>query len=310
MSVAARVTAQPTSATIGSIAADGVRQLSAAGIDSAAQEIWWLLEHVLGAPPLSLRVQADRLLNPDEQAQITALVQRRVAREPLQYLLGTQEFCGRPFQVTPAVLIPRPETEGLVHAVRARLAESHRGLLVDVGTGSGCLAVTLALAYPASAVAAIDISPAALAVAKRNAAHHGVADRITWYEGDLLAPLAQADMRHAVSVIVANPPYIPDAELDRLQPEVARYEPRRALAGGVDGLAAYRRLIPDAVAYLAIGGILAMEVGMGQAQAIRQMVSESGHYDPAVILPDEAGIERLVIAVKRPREQRGTIDNG
>lgn len=298
MSVAARVMAPAPFATVGASAEEGSRQLSTAGIDTAAQEIWWLLEHVLGASPLALRVHADRRLSPAAQAQLAALVQRRVAREPLQYLLGTQEFCGRSFEVTPAVLIPRPETEGLIRAVQARLPDNHRGTLVDVGTGSGCLAVTLALAYPASRIIATDLSAAALAVARRNATRHGVADRITWYEGDLLTPLAQGELRQTVSVVVANPPYIPDAELDRLQPEVARYEPRLALAGGADGLTIYRRLIPEAAAYLVIGGILAMEVGMGQAQAVRRIVSEAGPYGGANILPDDAGIERLVVAHK------------
>lgn len=287
------------SATIERIMTESTRRLAAAGIDTAAREVAWLLESVLALTPLHLRVNGAQRPTAAQCAQIESLVARRCVREPLQYLLGTQEFCGRAFEVTPAVLIPRPETELLIAEIATRAASDFHGVIVDVGTGSGCLAVTLACRYPRATIVAIDRSAEALSVAQRNAQRHGVADRIEWRQGDLLSPLEGSDWPARVSVIVANPPYIPDGEFDRLQPEVANFEPRLALSGGSDGLACYRRLIPDAQTYLSPGGWLVMEVGLGQAAAVTEMIVAAGSYGPSFITDDLGQIPRVVAAERR-----------
>lgn len=299
MSVTSPADRVPGMASVGRCLSQGRRILAQAGIETAAQEAVWILQAVLCLSPLELRLNGHRSLNAGESARLSELFARRAAREPLQYLLGSQEFCGYQFEVTPSVLIPRPETELLVQEVVQQRPSDHNGVIVDVGTGSGCLAVTLALRFSQAQLIAVDLSPAALEVAKRNAARYLVKDRIEWLEGDLLTPLAGRRGRNAVSVIVANPPYIRDEELDRLQPEVARYEPRLALAGGVDGLQVHRRLIAQAGDLLASGGLLVMEVGMGQAEAVLGEVRASGRFQAGNMRTDQAGIERVVTAIRR-----------
>jgi release factor glutamine methyltransferase len=223
------------------------------------------------------------------------LIARRAAREPLQYLLGTQEFCGLDFQVTPAVLIPRPETELLVQEV-IRLGTLKPGsIVVDVGTGSGCVAVTLATILRDVRIVAIDRSPAALAVARANAAKHGVADQIEWLEGDLFSPLSERYARR-VDVIVSNPPYIAEANWAGLQPEVRLFEPRMALVSGPRGTEFHERLLREAQPFLTAGGSLMMEIGQGQASVVRRIAERVGGYGPLRTVEDAAGIERIVIA--------------
>ncbi len=224
---------------------------------------------------------------------------RRVSGEPLQYVLGTQEFCGLELAVSPAVLIPRPETELLVQEVIRRSAAHAPAILVDVGTGSGCLAVTLATILKDTKILATDRSPEALAVARWNAKTHGVEDRIEWHEGDLLAPLKQMALGAGVDVIVSNPPYIAEAEWGRLQAEVRLFEPRMALVGGPVGTEFHERLLRDSREHLSPEGLLLMEVGQGQAPAVREMVNGKSDYDEPAVLRDAAGIERVVIARRR-----------
>ncbi len=278
--------------------AHGVRLLTDAGIETAAQEAVWILESVLSLRPLELRLHPERSLPPVDRDRILALLERRSAREPLQYLLGTQEFFGRSFHVTSAVLIPRPETELLIHEVLRRAPVGRTCLIADIGTGSGCLAVTLALQLPQCGILAVDRSSDALAVAKQNAVRHGVSDRIRWFQGDLFDPFHGLDLEGRVSVVVANPPYIPDGELDRLQPEVRRYEPRLALAGGPDGVDVHRNITVQARNYLEAGGILVMEVGIGQADLVVEELARAGGYSPGCVTKDEAGIGRMVTAVR------------
>ncbi|MFO0774416.1 MAG: peptide chain release factor N(5)-glutamine methyltransferase [Nitrospiraceae bacterium] len=280
------------------------RALHDAGIDSADQEAVWLLSAALSLTPLDIRVHADRHVDDDAVARAQVLVTRRVAREPLQYILGTQEFCGREFSVTPAVLIPRPETELLVRIAREAIADRANPVLMDVGTGSGCLAVTLACMLPTARIFAIDYSPAALDVAQRNAARYGVRERIEWIHSDLLSACAERCHDRDVSVLVANPPYIPDAELDRLQPEVARHEPRLALAGGPDGLSIFRRLIAEAPRYLADGATIAIEIGQGQAEAAAEALAAVSAYESIHVVRDDAGIDRVMVARRRPASSR------
>jgi release factor glutamine methyltransferase len=256
----------------------------------------WLLERAFAVRSHQLVSQTDRLVSPDVWAGAESLVARRVAREPLQYLLGTQEFCGLEFAVGPAVLIPRPETELLIHHVVDHAQALSDATIVDVGTGSGCVAITLATRLNGKRILAIDRSPEALAVAQRNAMRHAVRDRIEWLEGDLLAPLRGRLSEGAVDVIVSNPPYISESDWAGLEPEVRVFEPRMALVGGEQGTEFHERLLRDSREFLVPGGVLVMEMGAGQAPSVRQLAEQIGGYAALRIIEDAAGIERVVMA--------------
>ena len=285
--------------SLGALLSESESRLDAAGIDQPGLEAAWLVEHVLKLSPLMQRVNAERLLTGTERECIQAFIARRVAREPLQYLLGTQEFLGREFSVTPAVLIPRPESALLVDEAIRRCAQTPGATVVDVGTGSGCLAVSVALALPTARVVAIDASADALVVARANMAQHGVGSRIACYHGDLLVPIAEESWANQIQVIVSNPPYIADEDVATLQPEVREFEPRLALAGGPDGMDVHRRLLEQAPAYLKPGGVLLMEVGLGQAAAVCRQAEERGQFHTYAVLQDEGGIDRVVCFEKK-----------
>jgi len=291
---------QPDQRTLASVMVDARRRLLAAGVEAADREARWLIWHALGLTGSSPLVDSARLLDGYELTKVDAYVTRRALREPLQYILGTQEFCGLEFDVNPAVLIPRPETELLVQEVIRRLPRGGRPTLVDVGTGSGCVAVTLARALPSARIYATDLSVQALATAKRNALRHGVDSAICWLEGDLLAPLTGGPCDGAVTAIVANPPYIRESEWNSLQPEVSSYEPRMALVAGATGTELHERLLNEAASFLAPGGLLAMELGQGQSADLRAKIETMPVYTSVDILSDEAGIDRIVI-VERVR---------
>jgi release factor glutamine methyltransferase len=289
--------------SIGDLAQRGTALLSRAGIEQAGLETAWLLEHALRVAPLDLRLNGSRIVAGEGLRRAQALLARRAAREPLQYLLGTQEFCGLEFEVEPSVLIPRPETELLVEAaVRCagiRPEAGRRPIIADVGTGSGCIAVSLARRLPTAVLYATDRSAEALRVAGRNAERHGVAGQVTFLEGDLLKPLHARGLSGRVDVVVSNPPYIAEREWEALQPEVRLYEPRVALAGGEDGLAVYRRLVRESAEFLNAGGWLIVEVGQGQAEAVRLLLDATRQYGSAAVRPDQAGIDRVVCAQKK-----------
>lgn len=286
----------PELKTVGALVAWARRSLVQAGISNGAQEAMWLLEYALGLRSHQLVSQTDRLVSPDFWAGAESLVARRVAREPLQYLLGTQEFCGLEFAVSPAVLIPRPETELLIHHVVDHVQTLSDATIVDVGTGSGCVAITLASRLNGQRILAIDRSQEALAVAQRNAMRHAVRDRIEWLEGDLLGPLRERQGADSVDVIVSNPPYISEADWAGLEPEVRVFEPRMALVGGEQGTEFHERLLHDSREFLVPGGLLVMEIGAGQAPTIRQLAEQIGGYAALRIIEDAAGIERVVMA--------------
>jgi len=200
------------------------------------------------------------------------LVDRRCRREPIAYILGQREFWGRPFEVTPDVLIPRPETELIVEEALDLFPAGHEpGVIVDVGTGSGCLAVALALEFPAARVIATDISEAALDVAKRNADTNGVADRVDFRTGDLLEPVVES-----ADLIVSNPPYVASGDAPALVPEVREHEPHVALFAGADGLSLFTRLFPSAAKRLSAGGRLIVEVGYDQDDRVARIAARDG----------------------------------
>lgn len=288
--------------TIGALIARARQSLDQAGVEHAGQETMWLLAHALRIQSHRLVSERDSPVPAEVWTHAESLVARRVAREPLQYILGTQEFCGLEFLVGPAVLIPRPETALLVQEVTGRSGLRINAMMVDVGTGSGCVAVTLATIMSKSRILAIDRSPEALAVAKANAEKHGVSGNIEWAEGDVLSPLRERNLAATVDVIVSNPPYIAEAEWSGLQPEVRLFEPRRALIGGPTGTEFHERLLRESLEFLAPGGQLVMEVGQGQAPVVHQIVSETNGYTSCRVVKDDAGIGRVVIAQRSGSE--------
>lgn len=282
-------------ATLGEVIVEARRLLEQADIETAEQEALWIVEHVLHLSTHHVMTDRDRLLSSSELLAVRGLITRRVSREPLQYILGTQEFCGLEFTVNPAVLIPRPETQLLVEYVTQRICADQPATIVDVCTGSGCIAVSIARMRPHARVIATDLSGPALNVARQNAIRLGVGERITWLEGDLLGPLAEQKLEGQVDVIVSNPPYIPELDWTTLQPEVKLFEPRSALVAGPQGTELHERLLWEASRYLSLGGAVIMEIGAGQARAMRRIVERTPGYRFHRLVLDEAGLERMVM---------------
>ncbi len=279
----------------------------------SARDARLLLLHALGISHAAFFADNDRLLTPAQQAAYEALIQRRLACEPIQYITGEQEFYGLALGVTPAVLIPRPETEHLVEAVLAEMkraemkqVEMKRAALnasqptrsplriLDVGTGSGAIAIALAHHLPHAHITAIDLSAAALDVAASNAERHGLSDRIRFLESDLLDALDANELGYGA--VVSNPPYVPTADRASLHPQVRDHEPAAALFAGADGLDIYRRLVPQARAALLPNGLLAMEIGHGQDEAIAAMLVG---WDGLRFVDDLQHIPRVALA-RRP----------
>ncbi|HVO71828.1 MAG TPA: peptide chain release factor N(5)-glutamine methyltransferase [Aggregatilineaceae bacterium] len=249
-----------------------------------------LLMHVLGVDRAALIAHPERTLTPEQSAAYRDLIERRAAGVPLPYLTGRRAFYDLELIVTQDVLIPRPETEHLVESALV-WARERRGLrVVDVGTGSGAIAVALARHLPDTHILALDISAAALAVARQNAARYGMLERIEFVLGDLLTPLL--DRGQQADLIAANLPYIISGELDMLA--VARYEPRLALDGGPDGLGLIRRLLGQAPRALAAGGLLLLEIGAGQGERVRALAETAFPGVQVHITPDYARHERVV----------------
>lgn len=249
-----------------------------------------LLGHVLGTPRVKLYMDLDRPLSKEELGTYRALIQRRLAGEPTQYLVGFKEFYGRKFAVDARVLIPRSETELLVEAALRPLKKDEPTRVLDVCTGSGCIAVSIAAERPQASVWAVDLMAGALAVAKANAATHQVDGRVTFFEGDLLGPVPEGA---TFDVIVSNPPYVKTGDLATLQREVQK-EPREALDGGADGVRLIARLVDDALPRLKSGGLLAMEIGEDEGAAVRELLTRAGYHD-VKIEKDLARHERIAL---------------
>jgi release factor glutamine methyltransferase len=275
--------------------ADGVRALGAAGLVTARQDAEWLLADQLGVDRVTIYLDPPEVTAAAAQ-RYAAQVARRAAHEPLQHLLGWEGFRGLRLRVGPAVLIPRPETEELVEWALGFVPVG--ATVCDLGTGSGCIAVALAAARPDVRVFAVELSPAARAVAADNVRALGLTARVTVLGGDLLEPLA--GLRGAVDVIVANPPYIPTPALPALPVEVRAWEPREALDGGADGMAISGRIIADAPGVLAPGGALVMEIGEAQAVPLAARMEAGGFVD-VLTRRDLGGVERYLAGVLGPR---------
>jgi release factor glutamine methyltransferase len=272
------------------------RRLRDAGFTpaDAAADVDVLARHVLGWDRARLLARRQDVAPEGFAAALDALVERRATRVPVAYLTGSREFYGLAFEVTPDVLIPRPETELLVNAGLDAVDGQDSPRFADVGTGSGCIAVAIAATRPSAVVVAVDRSRAALAVARRNAARHGVATRVRLVAGDLLTGLAPTG---ALDAIVSNPPYVPDASPD-VMPDVAGHEPGLALYAGPDGLDAVRRLVRQAAPRLRAGGRLLMEIGVGQADAVAALAADAGGWTEARFRADLQGIPRVAELIR------------
>jgi release factor glutamine methyltransferase len=263
------------------------------GVDSPRLTAEILLSFVLKLDRVRLYIDLDRPLDAQELAAYRALIERRMAGEPTQYLTRVKEFYNRRFRVDPRVLIPRPETELLVEAVLQHLPRDAPARALDLCTGSGCIAVSLAAERPLASVWATDLSGDACALARENAEALGVGSRVTVLEGDLFAPVPEGAR---FDVVVSNPPYIATHEIDGLSPEV-RKEPRLALDGGQDGLELLRRVVRGARERLKAGGLLALEIGETQGAAVRGLVAEAGFLD-ARVEQDLERRERMVFGTQ------------
>jgi len=280
------------SVSLDAAVARGRAELAGAGIAAADLEARLLLRQAAGLGAVALAAHGADALAPAAAAEFARLLASRLRRVPLAYLAGEREFWSLRLAVDARVLVPRPETETLVEAALERLGPGAR--VADIGTGSGAVVIALAAELAAGEFVAVDLSADALAVARANAAAHGLSGRIAFLEGDLLEPIAA--LPGAFDALVSNPPYVPTGEIAGLAPEVRDHEPRAALDGGRDGLALIARLVDGAPALLRAGGWLLLEIGAGQAAAVCARLAAAGAYDRVETRCDLAGIERVVAA--------------
>ena len=268
--------------------------LSRKGVESPRLQVELLLAHVLQMPRMKLYLNFDRTLSEPELETLRSLIKRRAEREPLQHIVGSTSFCGFEITVNRDVLVPRPETELLAEQAWGFLSTpaGSAATVLDFGTGSGCLAIVIALKSPTATVQAVDISEPALAVARANALRHGVGERVHFHAGD---GFKVVDPGIAFDLIVSNPPYIPSAEIATLDPEVRDFDPRLALDGGADGLEFYRLLAAQGRAHLKPAGKLMLEFGEGQHGEISTLFTNAG-WTVETVVKDYSGRERILIA--------------
>jgi release factor glutamine methyltransferase len=277
--------------------------LREAGVPSPEWDAERLLRHVTGWDRAFLVTRPDEPVEGGAEARFRGLLTRRAARVPLQHLVGTQAFWRHEFVVTPAVLIPRPETEVLVETALELARAVERPVVVDVGTGSGCVALSIAAERPDAVVHATDVSEAALAVARDNARRLGLDGRVALHRGDLLEPVR--DLAGRIDLVVSNPPYVDEADRDSLAPEVRDHEPAVALFAPGDALSVYRRLAVAAATALKPGGCLAVEVGAGQAESVVGILGDAG-LEPGPPVPDLQAIARVVFGSRSRLSSPGT----
>ncbi|MFW6145755.1 MAG: peptide chain release factor N(5)-glutamine methyltransferase [Planctomycetota bacterium] len=273
--------------------------LAGRGLDSPRLAAELLLAHVLDCPRMALYTQFDRVATEAERARFRELVKRAAEHEPVAYLVGRRDFYSLEVAVTPNVLIPRPESEGLVDRAVDHLRGLGRpGQAWDACTGSGAVALAIAANATETRVLATDTSDAALAVALTNAETHDLTDRVVVAKADLLALPADVGIEGRFDVITANPPYVTAADMETLPPDV-RHEPAEALFGGREGLDFIAPLLEQAPGHLAEGGLLAMEIGYNQAEAVRDLAERDGRYERIGFDRDAAGIERILVAYRK-----------
>lgn len=281
---------------------DSIKRALAANVP--VQEVDWLLQEISDLDSLSLRIESFQNLSviPLQKSleQLTLLWEKRLLEYlPVQYIVGRVSWRNFKLQVSPAVLIPRPETELIIEIAQKAnsIVDETETHWVDLGTGSGAIALGLASVFPHGRIYAVDCSEAALAIAKTNGINTGLSKQVQFYQGNWWSPLKH--LKGKVNGMVSNPPYIPTLELSKLQPEVFKHEPHLALDGGIDGLDAIQYLVKTASEYLVAGGIWLIEIMAGQANRVVEMLSKQGDYHNIEIIPDLAGIDRFILAFRR-----------
>jgi release factor glutamine methyltransferase len=273
------------------------QHVRAKGSESPRLEAQILLAHALGCSKIELYTRTEEAPSEERRAVFRTLVMQRAAGSPVAYLVGQRDFYSLPFEVTPAVLIPRPETELLVMECLNLIKGKPSPRVLDIGTGSGNVAVSIAHEHAGAKITAIDISTEALAVARRNAERHKVADRIRLLQSDLFAGIPAGER---FDVIVSNPPYVADAEFKGLASQVKNHEPRLALAAGPEGLDFYHRLLPEAVNFLEPGGSVLVEIGARQEEAVRALFESVAGYRFQTCFRDSARLPRVIHVTWRP----------
>jgi release factor glutamine methyltransferase len=289
---------QFSSSAVGATLREGVRKLERANVPSAPLAAELLLMHALNRDRTFLYAHPESIVEPEQLEKFGTLINKRSAGTPTQYLTGHQEFWGMDFEVTPDVLIPRPETEHLIEVAVARIGESRRNnsfRIADIGTGSGCIAVALAKEFPSANIFATDISAAALKIAQRNATRNNLSDRIKFTECDLLEGIPQHPQ---LNLIVSNPPYVARKDAATLPIDVREHEPELALFGGEDGMEIYPRLIAQAKTHLAEGGLLVLELGAGLFENVSDLLEARSGWTRVSAAQDLAGIVRVISAIR------------
>lgn len=290
-----RVVLTPERPSVGEALVWATALLGSAGVDTPRLDAECLLAHLLCSDRLHLYAAIEGPLPSAVFDRYRTLVARRQAREPLAYLVGTREFWSLSLTVTPAVLIPRPETEILIENALTRLGEVPAPVIADIGSGSGAIALAVAKTLPHARIYATEISERALEVARENAKVHGVRGQIAFLQGDLLEPLFSRGLVGQCDLIVSNPPYVAASDLAALPPEV-HYEPVEALDGGPDGLDCHRRIIEGAPALLRPGGWVALEMAPAQGSSLTRLLRNQGSFTDVAVMRDLCGLERIVIA--------------
>jgi len=291
------ITTSPATVSIQAVVRENVQCLIEAGIETARLDAEILLSHVLKLTKEQFVLFSDMPVRPEQMRHCEELLLRRIRREPVAHITGRQEFWSLDFRVTPDVLIPRPETERLVEitlGVAREFPENKALKILDVGTGSGAIAVSLARELPSSMIWATDVSIEALEIARSNAARYSASERVRLLHGDLFEPIGEIAGRF--DLIVSNPPYVRSAEIVALEPEVSLWEPRGALDGGVDGLDFYRRIAREASDHLAPNGAVAVEIGADMGKEVARLFAGGGCYTGVTVFQDYAGRDRVVMA--------------
>jgi len=275
-----------------------VEKLRSEGIDRPRTNAELLLEAILSAKKVDLYLNRSQILTPQQVKKFNQFIQERISGKPLQYIIGSTEFFGLEFKVNEHVLIPRPETETLVEIVIERLKNRSSPKIIDIGTGSGAIAVSLAKNIKSSMIFATDISADALVVARENAKMNQVENQIELLQGDLFEPLKNKNLEEKIECVVSNPPYVSPEEFSQLPKEVKEYEPILALKTDQEGTLFHRGIIENSLDFLSKGGILVLEIGLGQAEKVVGIFREYPHFKDIEIKKDLGGIDRVAVAGK------------
>jgi release factor glutamine methyltransferase len=275
-----------------------VERFRSAGVERPRTNAELLLGAVLNAKKIDLYLDRDRILTPEQIEKFNLFLKERLSGKPLQYIIGSTEFFGLEFKVNESVLIPRPETETLVETVIEYMKDLSQPKIVDLGTGSGVIAIVLSKNVKDCSVFATDISSEALRVAKDNAGRYGVRDQIEFLCGDLFEPLRGKKLESIVDCVISNPPYVTPEEFENLPKEVKDHEPILALKTDEEGISFHRRIAENSLDFLKKGGILALEVGLGQANQVANLIRDQNSFEDAEIRKDLGGIERIILARK------------